>query len=134
MIACANVAGLMLARATARARDLAVRTALGAGRGRLTMQILVESALVAIAGGIGGVFLAFALLRAVVVLVGDTNALPRLADVSIDGTAVMISLVLTAFATLAVGIAPALGNDPGRMLSTCLPWVRARTLPMLVRA
>ena len=110
LIACANVAGLMLARATARARDLAVRTALGAGRVRLTLQILTESALVSLAGGIGGGFLAYALLQAVVMLVGDTRAVPRLGDVSIDGTAMMVSLALTTLATIAVGMAPALGT------------------------
>jgi len=110
IIACANVAGLMLARATTRARELAVRTALGAGRGRLTLQIFAESALVSIAGGIGGLVLAHVLLRSVVVLAGDTKAVPRLADASIDGTAAMVSLALTALATIAVGMAPALGT------------------------
>lgn len=127
MIACANVAGLMLARATARARDLAVRTALGAGRRRLTMQIFGESALVSLGGGVGGVFLAFALLRSVVALVGDTNAVPRLADVSIDGTAVMISLALTALATIAVGTAPSIGTIRQDVVSVLAMGSRSNT-------
>ncbi len=99
IIACANVANLMLARGAARRNEIAVRTALGAARGRIVRQLLTESAVLGIAGGLLGLGLAVALLKMLVVL--GTGQVPRLAGVGIDP----IALGFTAFVSVAAGIA-----------------------------
>jgi len=95
VIACMNVAGLLLARGAARQHELAVRAALGGGRIRLATQLLVESTVLSIAGGALGVLLASGLLRALIAAAPDGT--PRLDEVSLDGAAV-------AFAALAAGV------------------------------
>ena len=82
LIACANIASLMLARAMARAREIAVRTALGAGRGRMVRQLLAESALLAMIGSVLGLMLAVGLSRALVAVAPPT--LPRLHEIGMD--------------------------------------------------
>ncbi|MCH7475451.1 MAG: ABC transporter permease, partial [Gemmatimonadetes bacterium] len=98
MIACANVANLMLARGTARRNEIAVRTALGAARGRIVRQLLTESAVLGVAGGVLGLGLAAVLLRMFVKL--GTGQVPRLDGVGIDP----IALGFTAFVSVAAGI------------------------------
>ncbi len=105
LIVCANVASLLLARNAVRARELTVRAALGAGRGRLLQQLLAESLLLALAGGAGGVALAALLVRAARAL-GPAD-LPRLAEVSVDGQVLAFAALVSAAATLLCGALPA---------------------------
>src|SRR5208282_3677110 len=106
LIACANVANLLLARATAREREIAVRKALGASGGRLVRQLLSESILLSVCGGALGVFLAAALLPAVRSI--SPGAVPRLAEVRIDGLVLIFSLLLCLITGTVFGVIPAL--------------------------
>jgi predicted permease len=104
LIACANVTGLLLVRSIGRRQEFALRDALGAGRSALTRQLLAESAVLAGAGGLAGVAIAWALLRAFVLL--DPPGLPRVADLRVDGAVLGIALALTVLSGLAFGLAP----------------------------
>ncbi len=106
LIACANVANLMLARGESRKRELAVRTALGAGRGVVMRQLMTESVVLGLLGGLAGVLLAMVGLR---VLIGlDPSSVPRLAEVRLDGTVLIYATVVSVFTGLLFGILPAL--------------------------
>lgn len=106
LIACANVAHLVLARANERRREIAVRSALGAGRGRIVSQLMTESLLLAFFGGIAGVALAYAGVAAFTAW--NPGDLPRLESVSVDRGVLGFALVVSMATGILFGLAPAL--------------------------
>ncbi len=106
LIACANVANLLLARATTRTREMAVRSALGAGRRRLVRQLLTESLMLSLAGALAGVGVAGAVLAVVSEIAPVT--IPRLAHATIDGPVLSFALALALVTGVLFGLLPAL--------------------------
>ena len=111
IITCVNIAGLFLARATRRRRELSLRAALGAGRGRLVRQLLTESLTYGVAGGMAGVMLAFALKGVVVALA--SNTLPAIGDFGIDTTVLWFAALVSIACGLGFGLAPAVAATRG---------------------
>jgi predicted permease len=150
LIACANLGNLLLARTTARAREVAVRLALGAGRGRLVRQLLTESLCLAVAGGLCGLGLAIALRQALLHLLVDPIALPA----AVDGRVLLFVFALTLVVGVMLGLLPALRitktpamtglREQGRGIAGSAAWLRigrlvvvgqlALSLPLLVGA
>jgi putative ABC transport system permease protein len=115
LIACANVANLLLARAASRQREFAVRAALGAGRGRLVRQALTESTLLALAGGAAGCAMAVALLRLFTAIAPE--GIPRLQQASVDGRVLLFTVGLCAFSGVLSGLVPSLESPRPEMLA-----------------
>src|SRR6185295_1411171 len=105
LIACANVANLLLARATVRSREIALRAALGADRWRIVRQLVVESLMLAAAGG--GVGLAIAYLGTPFLVRMAPVDLPRLDEIAVDGAVLGFSVLVSIMASLVFGLVPA---------------------------
>jgi predicted permease len=106
LIACANVANLQLSRAVARQKEIAIRTALGAGRARIIRQLLTESIALALCGGVLGIFLSMWAIQWIHVL--GPKSVPRLAEIGINIEALLFTLLLSVFSGALFGLAPAL--------------------------
>ncbi len=117
LMACVNVASLLLARAVSREREVALRVALGAGRGRLIRQCLTESALLGIGGGCLGLMIAAAGIRPFVLLWPD--GLPRAEEVRLDWRVLLFAFAVSVLSGLLFGLAPAL-RAPARQLEQTL--------------
>jgi putative ABC transport system permease protein len=110
LIACANVANLQLARATARAREMAIRLSIGAGRGRLVRQLLTESVLLSVIGGVLGLAFAVTLTRLVVMLM-PSFYVPNEARIEINGYVLLFCIVISMLTGIVFGLVPALQSS-----------------------
>ena len=117
LIACTNVANLLLVRADGRQQELAVRAALGASRGRIAWELLLESVALGLIGGVLGIAIAYEGLR-LLVAIGPAN-LPRLGEISLDGRSLGFTLALSLFSGLLFGSIPVL-RYVGRRMPTAL--------------
>jgi putative ABC transport system permease protein len=106
LIACANVSNLLLARATSRTKEMALRAALGAGRARIIRQLLTESAVLALVGGGSGVLLAYGGIRGLTSMLPAT--LPKTNAIQVGGTVLTFALVLSMLSAILFGLAPSL--------------------------
>jgi predicted permease len=134
LVACANVANLLLVRVEGRRQELAIRSALGAGRGRITGELLFESVILGFAGTLIGLASAFGALRLLVAM--KPTGLPRLSEIGIDGTVLLFTLGLALFVSLVIGLIPVIKysgvalhaglRESGRALSQSRERLRAR--------
>ncbi len=115
LIACSNVANLLLARSTARAKELAIRAALGAGRGRLVRQLLTESLVLSVAGAVIGLGVAFGLVR--MILAVSPDDIPRLDRAGVDWRVLAFTLAISVGSSLIFGLVPALRSAGPRLQS-----------------
>jgi putative ABC transport system permease protein len=125
LIACVNVANLLLARGASRTGEMATRAALGASRGRMIRQLLTESAILSIAGAIGGILLAMWARDAIVAL--SPASVPRIDDVQVDLSVLGFALGLATITALAFGLVPAL-LTAGRALGDSIAGTRKGNL------
>ena len=117
LIACVNVANLQLARTTTRAREIAVRLSIGAGRARLVRQLLTESVLLSLAGGVLGVLFAFGAIQ-VIVLLMPQNYVPNEARITINGYVLLFTLAISVLTGILFGLAPALRCSRPNLVDT----------------
>ena len=116
LIACANVANLLLARSMGRSREFAIRAALGAGHLRVIRQLLTESVLLAASGGTLGLLLAYGGVRAALNTLPGT--LPRVAEISLDARVLVFTLALSLFSAIIFGLGPALKGSRVDLMET----------------
>ena len=109
LIACANVANLLLIRAATRRQEMAVRVALGATRSRVARQLLTESVLIALIGGTAGVFIALNAVRAILTMAPD-DRIPRLNEVHLDGWVLAFTVIVSVVTGILFGVVPALAG------------------------
>jgi putative ABC transport system permease protein len=109
LIACSNVANLLLARSEARQKELAIRIVLGAGRGRIVLQLLTESMVLSAIGGAAGLAVAYALTRGLVAL--DPLKIPRVQDIALDGRVLAFTAAISMLTGVLFGIVPALQSS-----------------------
>jgi predicted permease len=141
LVACANVANLLLVRVEGRRQELAIRSALGAGRWRITGGLLFESLILGFAGTLIGLVLAFAALRLLVAL--KPTGLPRLNEIGIDGPVLLFTLGLALFVSLVIALIPVIKyagaglhsglREGGRALSQSRERHRARKALVVVQ-
>jgi putative ABC transport system permease protein len=125
LMACVNVANLLLARGAARQREIAIRAAVGAGRARLVSQFLAESALLALGGGALGLLLA----RGAVLLVSRLGpaSIPRLTEARVDGRLLLFALAVSVLTSILFGIVPALQGSRGNVSAALMEGGRSGT-------
>jgi predicted permease len=141
LIACANVANLLLVRAEGRQQELAIRAALGAGWGRIAGELLFESLMLGLMGSVVGLGFAYAALRALIAMA--PSGLPRLAEIGVDGRVLLFTLAVAILASLLFGAVPVfkygrahLGTglrEGGRTLSQSREQHRARSVLVVVQ-
>ena len=141
LIACANVANLLLVRVEGRRQELAVRAALGAGRGRIAAELLMESVILGLLGSVVGLGLAYVCLRVLVALA--PAGLPRLHEIGIDTTVLLFTLAVSLFASILFGSIPVFKytgarlstgiREGGRSLSESRDQHRARSVLVVVQ-
>jgi putative ABC transport system permease protein len=117
LIACGNIGSLMLTRASGRRRELAIRSAIGAGTARLLTQLICESLMLSAAGGALGLLLATWLLGGLATWVGSRLPIPLLSQVSIDPAVMGFAAMVTVLTTLICGLAPAIGATGGSLVT-----------------
>ena len=119
LIACGNIGSLMLSRASARRRELAIRSALGAGTSRILRQLLTETLLLSIVGGAAGLAFAWWMLTALVTWIQGRLPLPLLSQIALDAPVLTFAAGVTVLTAVVCGLAPALGST-GESLVTAL--------------
>ncbi|MEX2049062.1 MAG: ABC transporter permease [Gemmatimonadota bacterium] len=126
LIACSNVANLLLVRAESRTRERAVRIALGSGRGRLVQYVMTESMVLSLAGGAAGVVLAWIGTR--VLVAAAPPSIPRLGEIGINGNVLLFTTVVSVVAGLLFGLLPALRAGSARVLAALRDGGRGSTI------
>jgi len=131
LIACANLANLLLARATSRQKEMAVRVALGAGRGRVAWQYLAEGLVLATAGGLLGLLLARVAIRAILAL--GPQSTPRLAETALDARVLGFTIAVSLLTGILFGLGPAFSFSPGKLYDILKSGAHISPSPMTLR-